>query len=56
MSESNEAAWLKKARGNINVEQAPFPVPGDDEIVIEVCPLSLAAKDRISANVNRIIA
>jgi hypothetical protein len=36
MGQINRAAWIRDPRGQIIIDDAPYPVPAEDEMVIKV--------------------
>jgi D-arabinose 1-dehydrogenase-like Zn-dependent alcohol dehydrogenase len=36
MVQLNKAAWIREPRGKLKVDEAPYPVPAADEIIVKV--------------------
>jgi D-arabinose 1-dehydrogenase-like Zn-dependent alcohol dehydrogenase len=36
MEQINKAAWIREPKGKLTVDEAPYPVPAEDEILIKV--------------------
>jgi hypothetical protein len=36
MGQLNKAAWIREPKGTLTVDEAPYPVPAEGEIIIKV--------------------
>jgi hypothetical protein len=36
MEQINKAAWIREPKGKLTIEEAPYPVPSEDEIIVKV--------------------